>query len=117
MFEDLKKSGKKGTPVTEKSFNEWLAKKRKRKEDEVRKKLDAEMKKKKGGKGLAVLSGKELYSFNQDLFVEKDDDEIEEESTNKDDSNGDGMNDVAKKVESDLFLDGDDDDSLDDIED
>lgn len=111
---ELKKSGK-GTPVTEASFKIWQEKKRKRKTDAARKMVESEMKKKKGGKGLSVLSGRALYEYKQDLF--------------KDDEDQDGIIDihavrpiveeveqVAEKVQSDLFLNGDDDD-LDDIED
>mmetsp|Transcript_25132 Transcript_25132/g.45490 ORF Transcript_25132/g.45490 Transcript_25132/m.45490 type:complete len:281 (-) Transcript_25132:42-884(-) len=111
---ELKKSGT-GTPVTEATFKVWQEKKRKRKADAARKMVETEMKKKKGGKGLSVLSGRALYEYKQDLF--------------KDDEDQDGIIDitgippiveeveqVAEKVQSDLFLDGDDDD-LDDIED
>eukprot|EP00978_Attheya_sp_CCMP212_P021455 scaffold62636_cov52-Attheya_sp.AAC.6 len=111
---ELKKLGT-GTPVTEATFKVWLENKRKRKADAARKMVETEMKKKKGGKGLSVLSGRALYEYKQDLF--------------KDDEDQDGIIDitgippiveeveqVAEKVQSDLFLDGDDDD-LDDIED
>ena len=37
MVEDLRKSGKKGTPVTEQTLKEWLERKRKRKAEEARK--------------------------------------------------------------------------------
>lgn len=63
------------------------------------------MKKKKGGKGLSVLSGRELYQYKKDLFKDQDDE-----------GGTDNVVDVAEKVEKDLFLDGDDDD-LDDLDD
>ena len=36
--------------------------------------VEAELRKKKGGKGLSILSGKELFAYNQELFV--DDEEV-----------------------------------------
>mmetsp|Transcript_31919 Transcript_31919/g.66011 ORF Transcript_31919/g.66011 Transcript_31919/m.66011 type:complete len:94 (-) Transcript_31919:114-395(-) len=91
------------------------------------------MKKKKGGKGLSVLSGRELYTYKKDLFRDMDDDgdEVVESTTGgeggeekKEGESGKdggdvaaiGVEKVAEKVEKDLFLDGADDD-LDDIED
>ena len=104
---ELKASGVKGTPVTEETFKAWQEKKRKRKAAETKKLVEKEMKKKKGGKGLSVLSGRELYNYKKDLF--------------KDQEDGGGVVDInaeaeiALKVEKDLFLEGDDD--LDDLED
>eukprot|EP01083_Nonionella_stella_P037592 102465_1 len=138
MLKDLKAKGKKGTPITHESFKAWQERKRKAKEDAARKLVDAELKKKKGGKGLSVLSGRELFSYKSDLF--KDDDaagddtygndnedgeegdmKISAKSTNgnsngnKDDSQ---LEKVAEKVKSDLFLGEDDDDlDLDDLDD
>jgi hypothetical protein len=66
---ELKLSGK-GTPVTEATFKVWQDKKRKRKMEANKKLLDAEMKKKKGGKGLGILSGRALYEFKKELFVD-----------------------------------------------
>ena len=72
------------------------------------------MRKKKGGKGLAVLSGRALYEYKKDLFnIEAD-----VVSNEKYDENGDKdepIDEVANKVQSDLFLEGDDD-SLDDLD-
>ena len=72
------------------------------------------MRKKKGGKGLAVLSGRALYEYKKDLFnIEAD-----VVSNEKYDENGDkdeSIDEVANKVQSDLFLEGDDD-SLDDLD-
>ena len=76
--------------------------------------VEQEMRKKKGGKGLAVLSGRALYEYKKDLFnIEAD-----VVSNEKYDENGDkdeSIDEVANKVQSDLFLEGDDD-SLDDLD-
>ena len=73
------------------------------------------MRKKKGGKGLAILSGRALYEYKKDLFnVESEGDASEFKDMNIEKDNS--IDDVATKVQSDLFLDGDDD-SLDDLDD
>lgn len=125
---ELKESGKKGTPVTEATFKEWQERKRKRKEAETKKRVETEMKKKKGGKGLSVLTGRELYNYKKELFKDQEGDDANvvdvgkegEEKSSKDEEQAGaatvGVEDVAKKVEKDLFLDGDDDD-LDDLDD
>lgn len=117
MFEEFKKSGKKGTPVTEESLKAWQEKKRKKRAAEAKKLVEAESRKKKGGKGLAVLSGRQLYEYNANLF--KDDegagDNNNDGTDNKMDSS-DTVAEVADRVQSDLFLEGDDDD-LDDLDD
>lgn len=123
-LKELAASGKKGTPVTEETFKAWQERKRKRKDAEVKKLVEAEMKKKKGGKGLSVLSGRELYNYKKDLFKDQDGDGGDvvdakgEEKSSKDgpSSAAVGVEAVAEKVEKDLFLDGDDDD-LDDLDD
>lgn len=130
-LKELKASGKKGTPVTEATFKVWQERKRKRKEAEVKKIVEAEMKKKKGGKGLSVLSGRELYNYKKDLFKDQEGDDVAggvnakgEEKSSKDDSDPEagnavpvkGVEAIAEKVQKDLFLDGDDDD-LDDLDD
>mmetsp|Transcript_21419 Transcript_21419/g.51023 ORF Transcript_21419/g.51023 Transcript_21419/m.51023 type:complete len:279 (-) Transcript_21419:488-1324(-) len=112
--EELKKNGT-GTPVTPESFAAWQEKKRKRKGEESRKMVEQEMRKKKGGKGLAVLSGRALYEYKKDLF------NVESEGGTSDNKNANGdkinsIEDVANEVQSNLFLDGDDD-SLDDLDD
>mmetsp|Transcript_66651 Transcript_66651/g.74677 ORF Transcript_66651/g.74677 Transcript_66651/m.74677 type:complete len:129 (+) Transcript_66651:65-451(+) len=99
---ELKKSGK-GTKVTPESFAIWQEKKRKIKAAIAKKMVEQEFKKKKGGKGLAVLSGRALYEYKRDLF--------------KDPTLAEEVEEIATKVETDLFLEGDDDDSLDDIDD
>lgn len=109
MVKKLKETGKQGTPVTEESFRQWQERKRAKHRAEVKKRVETELKKKKGGKGLAVLSGRDLYEYKKDLF--KDDDDalalVEEEGV---------VDQVAAKVETDLFLEGDDDD-LSDLDD
>lgn len=64
--------GKAGTPVTEASFAIWRAAKLKKRQEEAEARAMAELSKKKGSKGLSVLSGKELFNFNKDLFVDDD---------------------------------------------
>lgn len=119
-LKELKASGKKGTPLTEATFKAWQERKRKRKEAAAKKLVETEMKKKKGGKGLSVLSGRELYNYKKALFKDQDGeggdvidmrqvDEGEEKKASED------VEVVAEKVEKDLFLDGDDDD-LDDLD-
>mmetsp|Transcript_14824 Transcript_14824/g.18030 ORF Transcript_14824/g.18030 Transcript_14824/m.18030 type:complete len:164 (+) Transcript_14824:37-528(+) len=136
LVEDLKKKGVKGTPVTQETLREWQGKKRKQKEDAARKLVEAEMKKKKGGKGLSVLSGRALYAYNQSLFVDQDDDDnqvvdIENDTTqssiagregadinesNAASDQNDAIHEVSKGLQSELFLDeNDDDDDLDDL--
>mmetsp|Transcript_28272 Transcript_28272/g.45963 ORF Transcript_28272/g.45963 Transcript_28272/m.45963 type:complete len:296 (-) Transcript_28272:197-1084(-) len=127
-LKELKASGKKGTPVTEATFKMWQERKRKRKEAAIKKMVEAEMKKKKGGKGLSVLSGRELYNYKKDLFKDQEGDDVvvvdasnkEEEKSSKDDAKvtdaAVAVEAVAEKVQKDLFLDGDDDD-LDDLDD
>eukprot|EP01041_Mallomonas_annulata_P007339 gene7339-14984_t len=68
----LQTEGKKGTPVTEESFAKWRAAKLIRKQEEAEERLRIEQSKKKGGRGLSVLSGKELFNFNAALFVDDD---------------------------------------------
>jgi len=129
MFEQLKKSGKQGTPVTEVSLNEWLAKKRKKRAEEARKLVEAEFKKKKGGKGLSVLSGRDLYEYNRELFVDDENAANAEETVRGDLSetnseadenenqpiNGD-LHKIAEQVEEHLFLNESEED-LDDLDD
>jgi hypothetical protein len=126
--DELKKSGK-GTPVTPETFAAWQERKRKRKAEEAKKLVETELKKKKGGKGLGVLSGRALYEYKKDLFNIKDDDDNDMEITEDDKKDGDentqingndtaSNNDVekmAETIQTDLFLEGDDD--LDDLED
>lgn len=109
-LKELVASGIKGTPVTEETFKAWQDKKRKRKEAENKKLVEKEMKKKKGGKGLSILSGRELYNYKKDLFQDQEGDD---DGDNVVDVNAAAA--IAMKVEQDLFLEGDED--LDDLED
>mmetsp|Transcript_1767 Transcript_1767/g.2507 ORF Transcript_1767/g.2507 Transcript_1767/m.2507 type:complete len:295 (-) Transcript_1767:53-937(-) len=124
---ELKASGKAGTPVTQESFAVWQEIKRKKRVAEAKKKVEVELKKKKGGKGLSVLSGRDLYEYKKDLFKDKEDsdddsgggDDIEEDTINNNDSKPapiteENVEQVAEQVQSDLFLEGDDED-LDDL--
>mmetsp|Transcript_28158 Transcript_28158/g.81405 ORF Transcript_28158/g.81405 Transcript_28158/m.81405 type:complete len:298 (+) Transcript_28158:142-1035(+) len=128
--EALKASGQKGTPITEKSFKEWQERKRKRHAAEAKKIVEKELKKKKG-KGLAILSGRDLFEYKRDLFKDDEEDlanaEIDEtaEVGEHGESKEEGaviaplpaiVEDVADRVQSELFLEGDDDD-LDDLDD
>jgi hypothetical protein len=139
--------------VTEASFKEWNERKLKTRAEAAKKLVEAEMRKKKGGKGLAVLSGRALYEYKKSLFdignneedvdvdmtaIDEDEEEevvtaqtqeAEEEASDGDckpaatetttetqqQTNGEVVN-VAAKVESALFLEGDDED-LDDLDD
>jgi len=129
MFEQLKKSGKQGTPVTEVSLNEWLAKKRKKRAEEARKLVEAEFKKKKGGKGLSVLSGRDLYEYNRELFVDDENAANAEETVrgdlsetnseadeNENQLNNGDLHKIAEQVEEHLFLNESEED-LDDLDD
>lgn len=113
-LDDLKAKGIKGTPVTEESFKLWQERKRKAKEDAARKLVETEMRKRKGGKGLSVLSGRDLFAYKRDLF--KDDEEAGDIKGGFRNDNDADLEEVAEKVQSNLFLEGDDDD-LDDLDD
>lgn len=68
----LQAQGGAGTPVTSASFAAWKERKALRRQQEAEAKLKAEQHKKKGGKGLSVLSGKELFNYNASLFTDDD---------------------------------------------
>lgn len=59
------------TPVTFESFQEWKKKKEAEKEKLIEEKRKAEVKKK-GGKGLGVLSGRALFKYDPTLFRDDD---------------------------------------------
>jgi len=63
----------------------WQEKKRKRKQDEAKKIVEQELRKKKGGNGLSVLTGRALYEYKKDLFNDPTGDDI-------------GVYDVVRKV-------------------
>jgi len=78
--ERFRAEGRSGTPITQESLAKWKADKAERRRVEAARKVQEELKKK-GGKGLAVLSGKDLFSYNAALFVDDDEaiaDEINE---------------------------------------
>jgi hypothetical protein len=106
LVKKLQESGTPGIPVTEETFKAWQERKRQKHRAEAKTLVEAELKKKKGGKGLAVLSGRDLYEYKKELFVD-DLDAVDEMNVQE----------VAAKVESDLFLEGDDDDLPSDLED
>lgn len=119
---ELLKSGK-GTPVTPETFAVWMENKRKKRELEAKKAVETELRKKKGGKGLSVLTGRDLYNFKKDLFQvdgltgeegENGHEEGVEES--KEEELEAAADEVAAKVQSELFLCEEDDD-LDDLDD
>jgi len=115
---ELKENGK-GTKVTQESFAIWQEKKRKRKTMMAKKMVEQELKKKKGGKGLAVLSGRALYEYKKDLFDDPTSDEVGDDGNGSEKAftNDSRVEEVVTKVQTDLFLEGDDDDSLDDMDD
>jgi hypothetical protein len=68
----LQKEGKVGTPVTAETFAAWRQMKLARKQALAEARMKEEALKKKGGKGLSVLSGKELFKYDASLFVDDD---------------------------------------------
>lgn len=74
-----------------------------------------ELKKKKGGKGLSVLSGRDLFEYKRDLFKDDDDANDVDVGLLSDEVVEGEILEVAEKVQSDLFLDGNDGD-LDDLD-
>jgi hypothetical protein len=124
LVDDLKKAGRTGTPITPETFAAWQERKRKARAEAARLKVEAEFKKKKGGKGLSVLSGRDLYEYKRDLFNKDDDDDNDNMTdgptgtTSRQSStiSDTPVDQVAAKVQSNLFLQGDVDD-LDDLDD
>ena len=115
LVAELKKTGK-GTKITPETFKIWNDKKIKVRQAAAKKLVEAELRKKKGGKGLSVLSGRALYEYKRELFRDRDDDDMDEGNGRPEANGGEAVAEVAAKVQSDLFLDGDDAD-LDDLED
>jgi DRG Family Regulatory Proteins, Tma46 len=164
VLKELKDTGKVGTPVTPETFAIWNEAKKLKRQAEIKKRVEQELKKKKGGKGLSILSGRDLYEYKKELFNKFDDenddtvsmmimsgassDDDDDGVTNamttttttyrqtsmdvNDDEiveNGDDINhksqggqngknvvnDVTTSIQSDLFLQGDDDD-LDELD-
>jgi DRG Family Regulatory Proteins, Tma46 len=113
LRDEYAKLGITGTPVTPESFALWQEKKRQRRVVEMKKRVEAEFKKKKGGKGLSVLSGRDLYEYKRELFNKDGDDD--EEDIMEQEEEEQQMEQIAAAVkEADLFLEGDDED-LDDL--
>jgi hypothetical protein len=116
----LRASGIKGTPVTPESFAAWKERKQKAKLEAAKKMVEAEFRKKKGGKGLSVLSGRDLYEYKRDLFKDDEDAEgvIERDPVLEEEQDiyrkSDVIQTIAEQVQTELFLDGDDND-LDDL--
>ena len=91
--------------------------------------MEKELRKKKG-KGLAILSGRDLFEYKRDLFKDDEEDlnnaeinetaEVGEHGESKEKaaaaSAPAAVEDVADRVQSELFLEGDDED-LDDLDD
>lgn len=114
----MKKSGK-GTKITAETFEVWHLKKRKRRAEASKKLVETELRKKKGGKGLAVLSGRDLYEYKKDLFNVADESAQTSTEKNDNDTTENDVENVAAQVQSEvenLFLEGTDDD-LDDLDD
>ena len=88
----LTSEGKVGTPVTAASFAVWRAGKMAQRQAEAEARFKAEQTKKRGGKGLSVLSGKELFNFNASLFV---DDEAAIDATEENALNAETRQDLA----------------------
>lgn len=125
---ELQKSGKRGTPITEETFQKWLEAKKLKRIALAKKQVEAEMRKKKGGKGLSILSGRDLYLYNQKLFVDDvdavdDADAFDHQEEKKLDNKHESSNQVVEnlvessveKLNTQLFLQEEDED-LDDLE-
>ena len=115
LVAELKASGK-GTPVNPETFAAWQETKKKRKADVEKKLVEAELKKKKGGKGLAVLTGRALYEYKRELFMDDEaaTDGLEFGDDDTDGNNGDDqktpaadtvtVDEVADQVHTELTL-------------
>mmetsp|Transcript_11022 Transcript_11022/g.18495 ORF Transcript_11022/g.18495 Transcript_11022/m.18495 type:complete len:305 (+) Transcript_11022:420-1334(+) len=99
----LAAEGKQGTPVNAETFAAWRKAKLAQRQAEAEARVKAEQAKKKGGKGLSVLSGKELFNFNRDLFVDDDAalDEKEESALSTEMAQRQEQEERAAKEESD----------------
>jgi len=130
-----------GTPVTETTFKAWKMKKENERLEGVEE-ARAELAKKTGGKGLAAMSGRDLFTYDASLFVDEDgaasendyeeraeclDSESEKDDEDDDEDDDDEADAEAKEeapakdvaINKDLFLQGaeDDLDDLDDLDD
>jgi len=76
IVENHKQNATEGTPVTEESFQSWQEERnRKRGKNPIPRNEPTEPKNIQGGKEAAVLSGRDLFHFNQDLFFDDNDDD------------------------------------------
>eukprot|EP00743_Colponemidia_sp_Colp-15_P001603 GILK01001750.1.p1 GENE.GILK01001750.1~~GILK01001750.1.p1 ORF type:complete len:367 (-),score=102.84 GILK01001750.1:158-1258(-) len=97
-----------GTPVTLESFTRWKEEKARRRAEEVETRRQAEAKKT-GGRGLGVLSGRDLFSYDPSLFVDDADAideaeyEVQEEQVDED---GQGDTTESGAIQENLFLEG-----------
>lgn len=71
--EAMRQQGRQGTPITAETFALWKQRKAARLRQEAETALKAEQLKRKGGKGLSLLSGKQLFAHDASLFVDDDD--------------------------------------------
>jgi hypothetical protein len=115
--------------VTPETFAAWQEQKRIKRQEESKKRVESELRKKKGGKGLSVLTGRDLYEYKAELFKDIDDDAfiLNEEDAELDgdqQANVNGLSHptsevdaVSSSIQTNLFLECDDDDlELDDDE-
>jgi hypothetical protein len=91
------------TPVTLESFNAWKLKKKEQKEKELEDKRKDEAKKT-GTKGHHILSGRALFSYDANLFVDDDnavdEDAYEIEEANEEDEEEEKTQDPKKKAKN-----------------
>lgn len=99
--------GAKGaTPVTEASLAKWKEDKKKRKAEDLEKKRKEEAKRN-GGRGLNILSGRALFSYDPTLF--RDDDEADDahydvKPANEIDPEDDDLEDLDEQIDGSLVL-------------
>ena len=98
-----------------------MEKKRKQREVEAKKAVEVELRKKKGGKGLSVLSGRDLFNYKKELFevdgsAAEENGNMENAGQSIEEQTGTAVDEVVSKVKSNLFLEGGDED-LDDLDD
>lgn len=107
-----------GTPVTELSFQAWKEKRERQRIEEVQSRVDAA--KKGGAKHVALLSGRDLFTYDASLFVDEDGavsaDEYDERVPTDDEEEDEDANAgrKSKKVVEDV--DSDEEDEDDDAE-
>jgi len=102
-----------GTPVTPESFKAWKEKREQQRLAQLEERRK-EMAKKTGGKGLAALSGKDLFHFDASLFVDDDgaasaDEYDEREEGSYEENNPKGDDDSDEEQDEDEDGDGEKD--------